>query len=63
MCKNVQCDYTIVLTVNEHNIYGMVLQMYLAIHKYSIATNVIYSKNNYMFWPRGGPSSGCVIGS
>jgi hypothetical protein len=46
-------NYTIVRTVNEHNKYGMVLQMYLTIHKYSIATNVIYSNNNYMFRPRG----------
>jgi hypothetical protein len=36
--------------------------MYLTINKYSIATNVIYSNNNYMFG-LGGPSSGCVIGS
>jgi hypothetical protein len=46
-------NYTIVHTVNEHNKYGMVLQMYLTIHKHSIATNVIYSNNNYMFRPRG----------
>jgi hypothetical protein len=44
--------YTVVRTVNEHNKYGMVLQKYLTIHKYSIDTNVIYS-NNYMFRPRG----------
>jgi hypothetical protein len=44
-------NYTIVHTVNEHNIYGTVLQMYLTIHKYSIATNIIYSNNNYIFRP------------
>jgi hypothetical protein len=54
--------YNIVRTVNEHNQYGMVLQMYLTIHKCSIVTNVTYSNNDYMFRPRG-PSSGCVIGS
>jgi hypothetical protein len=41
-------NYTTVRTVNEHNEYGMVLQMYLTIHKYNIATNVIYSNNDYM---------------
>jgi hypothetical protein len=46
-------NYTIVRTVNEHINYGMVLQMYLTIHKYSIATNVIYV-NIYMFRPRWG---------
>jgi hypothetical protein len=46
-------NYSIVRTVNDHKKYGMVLQMYLTIHKYNIATNVIYSNNNYMFRPRG----------
>jgi hypothetical protein len=46
---NIVFLYNIVRTVNEHIKYGTVLQMYLTIHKYSIATNVIYEggpKNN-----------------
>jgi hypothetical protein len=54
VCNILDCHfhYTIVCTVYERNKYGTALQMYLTIHKYSIATNVIYSNNNYMFWPR-----------
>jgi hypothetical protein len=51
--KSTVYNCTVVRTINGHNKYGMVLQMYLTIHKYSIATNVIYSNNNYMFWPQG----------